>query len=67
MLYHVKLKEHLGVPNNDDVRQGVIAYKIAAHAADMARGRKNARQPDDLSRARFAFDWNRRFELSLDP
>src|SRR5262249_45126906 len=61
-------KEHLGLPNNDDVRQGVIAYKIAAHAADIARGRKNVRQRDDeLSRARFAFDWNRQFELSLDP
>jgi phosphomethylpyrimidine synthase len=68
MLCYVTPKEHLGLPNNDDVRQGVIAYKIAAHAADIARGRKNARQrDDDLSRARFAFDWNRQFDLSLDP
>jgi phosphomethylpyrimidine synthase len=68
MLCYVTPKEHLGLPNRDDVRQGVIAYKIAAHAADIARGRKNARQRDDeLSRARFEFDWNRQFELSLDP
>jgi phosphomethylpyrimidine synthase len=68
MLCYVTPKEHLGLPNNDDVRQGVIAYKIAAHAADVARGRKNARVRDDeLSKARFAFDWNRQFELSLDP
>src|SRR3982751_2298499 len=68
MLCYVTAKEHLGLPNKDDVRQGVIAYKIAAHAADVARGRKNARDRDDeLSRARFAFDWNRQFELSLDP
>src|SRR5262249_23494982 len=50
------------------VRQGVIAYKIAAHAADVARGRKGSRDRDDaLSKARFEFDWNRQFELSLDP
>src|SRR5438105_4651163 len=68
MLCYVTPKEHLGLPNKDDVRQGVIAYKIAAHAGDIARGRKDARQRDDaLSRARFAFDWNRQFELSLDP
>src|SRR6516225_9164238 len=68
MLCYVTPKEHLGLPNKDDVRQGVIAYKIAAHAADIARGRKGVRQrDDDLSRARFAFDWNRQFELSLDP
>jgi phosphomethylpyrimidine synthase len=68
MLCYVTPKEHLGLPNKDDVRQGVIAYKIAAHAGDIARGRKNVRQRDDeLSRARFAFDWNRQFELSLDP
>ncbi len=68
MLCYVTPKEHLGLPNNDDVRQGVIAYKIAAHAGDIARGRKNARQRDDqLSKARFEFDWNRQFELSLDP
>jgi phosphomethylpyrimidine synthase len=68
MLCYVTPKEHLGLPNKDDVRQGVIAYKIAAHAGDIARGRKNARTRDDeLSKARFAFDWNRQFELSLDP
>jgi phosphomethylpyrimidine synthase len=68
MLCYVTPKEHLGLPNADDVRQGVIAYKIAAHAGDIARGRKNARKrDDDLSRARFEFDWNRQFELSLDP
>src|SRR5437867_11110001 len=68
MLCYVTPKERLGVPNNDDVRQGVIAYKIAAHAGDSARGRKNARVRDDaLSKARFEFDWNRQFELSLDP
>jgi phosphomethylpyrimidine synthase len=68
MLCYVTPKEHLGLPNKDDVRQGVIAYKIAAHAADIARGRKNARVRDDeLSKARFEFDWKRQFELSLDP
>src|SRR5579864_6039071 len=68
MLCYVTPKEHLGLPTKDDVRQGVIAYKIAAHAADIARGRKNARKRDDeLSKARFEFDWNRQFELSLDP
>jgi phosphomethylpyrimidine synthase len=68
MLCYVTPKEHLGLPGKDDVRQGVIAYKIAAHAGDIARGRKNARRRDDeLSKARFEFDWNRQFELSLDP
>jgi phosphomethylpyrimidine synthase len=68
MLCYVTPKEHLGLPDTDDVRQGVIAYKIAAHAGDIARGRKNARVRDDqLSKARFEFDWNRQFELSLDP
>ncbi|MBM4000329.1 MAG: phosphomethylpyrimidine synthase ThiC [Planctomycetes bacterium] len=68
MLCYVTPKEHLGLPNCDDVRQGVIAYKIAAHAADIARGRPGARDRDDaLSRARFAFDWNEQFRLSLDP
>jgi phosphomethylpyrimidine synthase len=68
MLCYVTPKEHLGLPDKDDVRQGVIAYKIAAHAGDIARGRKNVRQRDDeLSKARFEFDWNRQFELSLDP
>jgi phosphomethylpyrimidine synthase len=68
MLCYVTPKEHLGLPDKDDVRQGVIAYKIAAHAGDIARARKNARKRDDeLSKARFEFDWNRQFELSLDP
>jgi phosphomethylpyrimidine synthase len=68
MLCYVTPKEHLGLPNKDDVRQGVIAYKIAAHAGDIARGRKGVRNRDDaLSKARFEFDWNRQFELSLDP
>ncbi len=68
MLCYVTPKEHLGLPNKDDVRQGVIAYKIAAHAGDIARGRKGARDRDDaLSKARFEFDWNKQFELSLDP
>src|ERR1700730_16656609 len=68
MLCYVTPKEHLGLPNKDDVRQGVIAYKIAAHAGDIARGRKGVRRRDDeLSKARFEFDWNRQFELSLDP
>ncbi len=67
-LCYVTPKEHLGLPNEEDVKQGVIAYKIAAHAADVARGRKGARNRDDeLSRARFEFNWNRQFELSLDP
>jgi len=68
MLCYVTPKEHLGLPNADDVRDGVIAYKIAAHAADIARGRKGATERDDaLSRARYAFDWNEQFRLSLDP
>jgi phosphomethylpyrimidine synthase len=68
MLCYVTPKEHLGLPNPDDVKAGVIAYKIAAHAADLARHRPGARDRDDaLSKARFEFDWNRQFELSLDP
>ncbi|HEY0075641.1 MAG TPA: phosphomethylpyrimidine synthase ThiC, partial [Abditibacteriaceae bacterium] len=68
MLCYVTPKEHLGLPNKDDVRQGVIAYKIAAHAADIARGRKGAQDRDDaLSRARFNFEWEKQFALSLDP
>ena len=68
MLCYVTPKEHLGLPNADDVKQGVIAYKIAAHAADVARHRAGARDRDDaLSYARFLFDWNKQFELSLDP
>jgi phosphomethylpyrimidine synthase len=68
MLCYVTPKEHLGLPNREDVKQGIIAYKIAAHAADLARHRPGARDRDDaLSRARYAFDWNTQFELSLDP
>src|SRR3981081_1923516 len=67
-LCYVTPKEHLGLPNAEDVKQGVIAYKIAAHAADVARHRPGARDRDDaLSYARFLFDWNKQFELSLDP
>lgn len=68
MLCYVTPKEHLGLPNAEDVRNGLIAYKIAAHAADVARHRPGARDRDDaLSHARYNFDWNRQFELSLDP
>ncbi len=68
MLCYVTPKEHLGLPNAEDVRNGLIAYKIAAHAADIARKRPGARDRDDeLSRARYNFDWNRQFELALDP
>src|ERR1700748_3423676 len=68
MLCYVTPKEHLGLPNADDVKQGVMAYKIAAHAADVARHRPGARDRDDaLSYARFLFDWNKQFDLSLDP
>jgi phosphomethylpyrimidine synthase len=68
MLCYVTPKEHLGLPNAEDVHQGIIAYKIAAHAADVARHRPGARDRDDaLSFARFLFDWNKQFELSLDP
>jgi phosphomethylpyrimidine synthase len=68
MLCYVTPKEHLGLPDKEDVRQGVIASKIAAHAADLARHRPGARQRDDaLSRARFAFDWKEQFRLALDP
>ena len=68
MLCYVTPKEHLGLPTMEDVRQGVIAYKIAAHAADVARKRPHARDRDDaMSRARFAFDWEEQFRLSLDP
>ena len=68
MLCYVTPKEHLGLPNREDVKQGIMAYKIAAHAADIARHRPGARDRDDeLSRARYRFDWRRQFELSLDP
>ena len=68
LLCYVTPAEHLALPNEEDVRQGVVAYKIAAHAADIARGRPGARDRDDaISRARFAFDWNAQFGLALDP
>ena len=68
MLCYVTPKEHLGLPNAEDVKQGLIAYRIAAHAADLARGSRRAAQWDrELSRARFDFDWRRQFELALDP
>jgi phosphomethylpyrimidine synthase len=68
MLCYVTPKEHLGLPDPEDVKQGLIAYKIAAHAADVARKRPGARDRDDaLSRARYAFDWKQQFALSLDP
>ncbi|HVE47130.1 MAG TPA: phosphomethylpyrimidine synthase ThiC [Acidimicrobiales bacterium] len=68
MLCYVTPKEHLGLPDRDDVKQGVIAYKIAAHAADLAKGHPGAQAWDDaLSKARFEFRWNDQFELAMDP
>ncbi len=68
MLCYVTPKEHLGLPNAEDVRQGIIAYKIAAHAANIARGRPGSDERDRaLSQARYEFDWNEQFRLSLDP
>ena len=68
MLCYVTPKEHLGLPNRDDVKAGVIAYKIAAHAADLAKGHPHARVWDDaLSKARFEFRWQDQFNLSMDP
>jgi phosphomethylpyrimidine synthase len=68
MLCYVTPKEHLGLPNKEDVKDGVIAYKIAAHAADLAKGHPRARLRDDaLSKARFEFRWRDQFHLSLDP
>ncbi len=68
MLCYVTPKEHLGLPNRDDVKEGVITYKIAAHAADLAKGHPGARYRDDaLSKARFEFRWEDQFNLSLDP
>lgn len=68
MLCYVTPKEHLGLPNRDDVKEGVIAYKIAAHAADLAKGHPGAQTRDDaLSTARFEFRWEDQFHLSLDP
>lgn len=67
MLCYVTPKEHLGLPNANDVREGIIAYKIAAHSADIARGRINARVRDDkMSDARYAFKWDEQFKLALD-
>ncbi|WP_240463655.1 phosphomethylpyrimidine synthase ThiC [Paenibacillus apiarius] len=68
MLCYVTPKEHLGLPNKNDVREGVVTYKIAAHAADLAKGHPRAQQRDDaLSKARFEFRWRDQFNLSLDP
>lgn len=68
MLCYVTPKEHLGLPNREDVRQGVLAYRIAAHAADLAKGHPRAREWDDaMSRARYAFRWEDQFALALDP
>ncbi|OLO42755.1 phosphomethylpyrimidine synthase ThiC [Alkalihalophilus pseudofirmus] len=68
MLCYVTPKEHLGLPNKDDVREGVVTYKLAAHAADLAKGHPNAQKRDDaLSKARFEFRWRDQFNLSLDP
>ncbi len=68
MLCYVTPKEHLGLPDRDDVKQGVIAYKIAAHAADLAKGHPRAQAWDDaLSKARFEFRWEDQFNLSMDP
>ncbi|EAT10985.1 phosphomethylpyrimidine synthase ThiC [Bermanella marisrubri] len=68
MLCYVTPKEHLGLPNRDDVKTGIITYKLAAHAADVAKGHPGARYRDDLlSKARFEFRWQDQFNLSLDP
>jgi phosphomethylpyrimidine synthase len=68
MLCYVTPKEHLGLPNKEDVRVGVITYKLAAHAADLAKGHPGAQYRDNaLSKARFEFRWQDQFNLSLDP
>jgi phosphomethylpyrimidine synthase len=68
MLCYVTPKEHLGLPNLEDVKQGMIAYKIAAHAADLAKGHPGAQAWDDaLSNARFEFRWEDQFNLAMDP
>ena len=68
MLCYVTPKEHLGLPNKKDVKDGVIAYKIAAHAADLAKGHPGAQYHDNaISKARFEFRWEDQFNLSLDP
>jgi phosphomethylpyrimidine synthase len=68
MLCYVTPKEHLGLPNRDDVKQGLIAYKIAAHAADLAKGYPGAQMWDNaISKARFEFRWEDQFRLAIDP
>jgi phosphomethylpyrimidine synthase len=68
MLCYVTPKEHVGLPNREDVKAGLIAYKIAAHAADLAKGHPTAQAWDDaLSQARFEFRWQDQFNLSIDP
>jgi phosphomethylpyrimidine synthase len=68
MLCYVTPKEHLGLPNKDDVREGIITYKLAAHAADLAKGLPGAQLRDNaLSKARFEFRWEDQFNLGLDP
>lgn len=68
LLCYITPKEHLGLPNLEDVKQGIIAYRIAAHAADIAKGIQSAKNWDlEMSRARFNFDWLRQFELAIDP
>lgn len=68
MLCYITPKEHLGLPNAEDVKQGLIAYKIAAHAADIAKTKSKARSWDDeMSHARFHFEWEKQFQLSIDP
>ncbi len=68
MLCYVTPKEHLGLPNRDDVKEGIITYKIAAHAADLAKGHPGAQVRDNaLSKARFEFRWEDQFNLGLDP
>lgn len=68
MLCYVTPKEHLGLPNKEDVKQGLITYKIAAHAADLAKGHPGAQIRDNaMSKARFEFRWEDQFNLALDP
>jgi phosphomethylpyrimidine synthase len=68
LLCYVTPKEHLGLPNKEDVKQGLIAYKIAAHAADLAKGHPGAQDRDNaISKARFEFRWRDQFKLALDP
>jgi phosphomethylpyrimidine synthase len=68
MLCYVTPKEHLGLPNKQDVKEGIITYKLAAHAADLAKGHPGTQEWDDaISRARFEFRWRDQFKLALDP